>query len=254
MPDYSIIACNEIADSQQEGVSLKGGQTATVKLICTWENRHLLQADLVGNQRPWPHGGFTVPPICVSTTCVGLPGTAFYQDGQAGYYAEAEVTANYSTDIVDLISETLEPNTEFLTLDYKRFRWGAANGLPLLEGEAPGILYKNMNIVRTVYNVPELPAAILTCMGCCNVASYSSAMLGLTFPAETLLFNPPSPTRTITNMSSGNWTLGLKFSYKPNGWNKFWNAKTQTWLRFYEVTSGLVYNNYPLADFSDLLY
>jgi hypothetical protein len=176
--------------------------------------------------------------------------------GQSCEYLDALVTVAYSTEEEDLLSESLEPTAEFITLDYKRFRWSGADGDPLLEGEAPGKLVRNLNLVRNIMKIVDIPVATLDLPGSVNHEDYVSALLGLTFPAETLLFQPPAMSRTITTAGAKAWNLNLKFSYKPWGWNKYWRSKTETYERIYIVgMSGAdPYNMYPLNDFSDFLF
>jgi hypothetical protein len=187
--------------------------------------------------------------------------TYFEESGQACEVIDALVTINYSTkEPEELIAESLEPTAEFITLDYRRFRWGAANGDPVLEGEAPGKLLHGLNLVRTYYKIANPPAAILTLPGSVNNGAYNSSLLGLTFPVETLLFQPPQLSRKIDTEGAKKWDMTLKFTFKPEGWNKFWRAKTQQFERFwivstdgYGVDVGVQYNMYPLKDFSSLL-
>lgn len=251
MPDYSIIACSEEHNTASLTGDFTSGWSGSVTLRCAWSNRLALIADLVGNRRPFPGTGLTIPPQCTSASCVP-DGGAFSADGQTIVYSEGLVTANYSTEIIDLVSEVLEPRTEYRTMDYRRFRWGSATGDALLESEAPGMLMKSFDISRTLYQITSIPALYLTAGGHCNNASHTSALLGLTFPAETLMFQPGSIQRTITTAGASKWTVNMKFLYNPNGWNTYYRAKTQTWTRQY-LAGGSVWYNSPLVDMSPLL-
>lgn len=249
---YSSVSCCEEHAKISEGVGTDEW-TASVTLRCAWSNRWLLMADLVGNRRSWPHTGGKL--IARSASSVPAP-TYYVQDGQAAAYIDALVSVNYSSsgEEEDLVAESLEPTAEFLTLDYKRFRWGAANGDPLTEGEAPGKLLRSLALVRQLFKVESpLPGDLLTKIGYVNSSSYTSALLGLTFAKGTLLFQPPSLSRTITTDEVQAWNVTLKFMYKPETWNKYWRSKTQAYDEIFLVNGGK-YLAYPEGDFSAFLF
>ena len=246
---YSSITCYEEHGTATETRTLEDW-TASVVVRCDWANRHSLVADVLGNRREWPHAANG--PVAQTATINPAP-TRYGVTGQCINYIDALVTINYGTEKKDLISESLEPTAEFITLDYKRFRWGAANGTPLIEGEAPGKLVRGLSLVRTMYEVPApLPISLIELPGSVNDANYTSTLLGLTFPTETLLYQPPNLSRTITTAGTDGFTLTLKFMYKKEGWNKFWRHETQQYERIFMVDGGQ-YDNYPLDDFSDFL-
>lgn len=248
-PSY---ACSEEHGTVKEDVQ-DSGTTCSVTLRTAWSLRHSLVYDIVGNRRPWPHTSWPVQPLA-SQAAIVPDKTAYTTSGQSCTYIDALVTITYSTYILDICAESLEPTAEFLTLDWKRFRWGAKNGDPLLEKEAPGKLVKGLNLVRQLFNrTPPLSTSLLTLMGSSNQAAYTSALLGLTFAKETLIYQPPSLQRTIKTNGDMRFNLTLKFSYKPEGWNKYWRAKSQTWEEIFDVDTGL-YKCYPPADYSAFLF
>ena len=233
--------------------------TASRTLICPWSQRHTLLCDLISTQELYPYNSPGVRARAVSGTAKPF-GTLQLDAGGTNVtaYEKALVTVNYSTksgdenDAQDLISESLEPNIEFLTCDHNEFCWGSASGDKLKENEAPGRQVRSLDYVFTIYNMPSIPAAVLGLCGCVNNAPVTAQLLGLTFPTETLLYTPPQLSRTITTDGTGGWQMQFRFSYRPNGWNKYWRHKTQTWERIY-LASGGTYYNYPLGDFTPLL-
>lgn len=252
MSSYSLVPCAEEHLSISENIDVEGGINAQVTLRCDWEDRFALMQDILTVSKDYPQSGFNVNPQAYACACRPAEGKAT-SVGQINYYEYALVTVSYSTKIKDLVSESIEPTVEFLTLDHKRFRWGAADGDVLLEGEAPGMQMRGMNIVRTLYAIQQVPAAVLTSMGKSNDAAYTSQLLGLTFDTETLLYHPPNLSRVITSAGTEGFTLTMKFQYKPETWNKYWRAKTQTYEKIY-LAGGAEYKNFPPADFSSLLY
>lgn len=252
-----IPACEEHAGSGGTHAQnhTRNGAECAVTLRCNWEARHDLVADLLGNRRPWPHGVWADPPRATAASIRPFP-DAGITVGDSITYDHALVDVTYSTrEEVDVISESLEPTVEFLRLDYRNFRWEGAGGRPLKEDEAPGKVYKSLNLVRTHHAVePPLPISLLDLIGYVNDVEYFSALLGLTFPAETLLFQPPIPSRTVTSLGSRAFNLQMRFAYKPNGWNVFWRAESGIWERMYYKDNLTSYYNYPLGDFSDFLF
>jgi len=253
MGTYSAVACSEEHNTVSEGFDIETGMSAGVTLRCAWNDRFSLVADLLSTPRVYPGTGFASPPQAVNAS-IRSGGECGATDGQQLVYDHALVTVAYSHRIKDLISESLEPNVEFITQDYKRFAWAAADGDALLEGEAPGRQYKSLNLVRTLYNLSSMPAAVLTAIGQVNDTAYVSGLLGFTFDEETLLYQPPQLNRIIRTNGSEGWTLALKFSYKPQGWNKYWRAKSQAWEKIFLRDPAGEYKNYPPGDFSSILF
>lgn len=252
MANFSVVPCGEEHGTAKENFSLEDW-TATVTLRCDWVDRHSLAADLLTNSRSWPHSPYALAPQA-STVVIRADETAFVTVGQGCEYIHALLDVSYSSTKRDLISESLEPNVEFSILDHRRFRWGAGDGDPLLEGESTGMLKRSLNLVRTLYQVePPLPIVLLTGVGGVNHADYTSDLLGLTFAQETLLFAPPQLSRTIRTDGSDGFNITMKFSYKPDGWNKYWRAKTQSYQRIHVYGESDPYYSYPKVDYSDLL-
>lgn len=254
---YSLIDCSEEHTTVGENFTLESGMAASVMLRCNWADRHALVEDILGGGRVYPNTGFLNPPLAASAAIKPAP-TNYGVTGQSIDYVHALVTVNYSNEVektgTDLVSESLEPTIEFLTEDYRRFRWSAADGDPLLEGEAPGRQFHSLNLVRTLYNVVSMPAAVRTAIGGVNDAVYNSALLGLTWNAEELLYHPPNLSRVIKTDGIAGWTLTMKFSDKPEGWNKYWRAKTQTWEAIFLADGGGEYKSYPPKSFASILF
>lgn len=252
MATYSpVVACYEEFRTQQEDWDLEG-PTASVQLRCAWADRHNLIADLLGNSRDWPHGPYTNPPQAQRAS-ISPFATTQASVGQSITYDDALVSVEYGFDSRDLVSESLEPTAEFITLDHRRFRWGAADGPPLKQAEAPGKLRRGLTLQRTLYRqAPPLSTQLLTSVGGINDTAYVSSLLGLSFPQGTLLFTPPNLSISVQADGTDGYTIAMKFMYKPEGWNSFWRAESQAYEDIYLV-GGAQYLNYPEVDMSDLL-
>lgn len=250
----AVTCCEEHGSSRREDWTDQG-LNCSVVLRCAYSNRHLLAADVVGGRRVWPFNSLARAKSC---SIVPFPSQAA-TDGQGLIFEDALVTVNYSQfdgDPTDLVSESLEPSIQFITLDHKLFRWKEKTGDVLQEEEAPGRQMYSLSLKRTLFKrEPPLPTGLLDLPGSVNDTPYTSALLGLTFPAETLLFAPGSLSRTIKSDFSGTaFDINLNFVYQKQGWNKFWRQKTQDFERIVVAETGANYDNYPQEDFSDFLF
>lgn len=248
-----IVGCAEVHGSRKEDVN-EDNTVCTVQLRCPWANRFTLAADLLTNRRAWPDlSGWSRPPRAISVGIVPLlsMGVAL---NQSFIYEDALVNVTYSTKFQDAIIEELEPLSEFTVLDFKRFRWTAKDGDPLLENEAPGKLVRGMALSRTILNVtPPLPTVLRDGVGSVNDTSYTSTALGITFEAEELMLGQPKITRNVRSDGTSTFSVAMKLAFRKNGWNKYWRAKTETYEEIFDVDNNAPYKSYPLVDMSDIL-
>jgi hypothetical protein len=256
MAFFSTVDCSEVAGTATEGYDeLNGYMKASVQLRCAFGDRHALVADVVGNRRQWPKGSGGVPPRAVTAQIVPeitAPADAG-TDPQILLYFSALVTVSYTTLIADVFTEEIEPTAEFVTLDSKLFRWGSGTG-PTLEGEeAPGFLIRGVNFVRKDFFIFSLDPALLSLPGTVNDSTLTPALLdGFTFAAETLLFAPPQISVKMSSTGVASFDVTKKWTYKPEGWNKYFRAKTNAYASIF-VAGGSEFKSYPPADHSVLI-
>lgn len=249
------VSCAEEAGSQNESYDDERGiLRASVQLRCVYGDRHALVADICGTRRQWPKGAAGQVPRAATASIVPVvsPHDTLAVDGEILIYKEALVTINYTTEIVDVISESIEPTAEFVTQDYKLFRWGSANGDPLREEEAPGKLVRGINFVRTELNLSTIDASLLSLVGSINQSAIIGTLLSFTFAAETLLYAPPTISYKKDSTNVIKFDVTKKFSYNQNGWNKFYRPYSGAYERIY-IAGGGQYDNYPVADLSGLV-
>lgn len=267
MGAYTAIAdVHEEAHTQLETYDAQGGvATAQVVLRCAWGDRHSVVSDILSNFRAWPHSGGINPAIAQRCGIRPAQNSSYTVSNSACVYEQALVTVDYTTDTEQLIgatagsnglkySDSIEPLVEFSTLDPARFRWTNANGALLRQNEAPGRQMHKLSLVRTIYNMPSIPASALTLGGTVNSVAYVSSVLGLTFAIETLLFNPPTIQRNTDISGSVTQNVTVKFAYQAAGWNKFWNQQAKAYAEIYDVEAGAVYKNFPPQSFADWLF
>ena len=258
----------EIQGSPVETWTLEGFQ-ATRTLMCDWADRKTLVGELAG---------LTYPLIAnTGSIALQLGSVPFEAEnkgaGSVAAYEKALVTVEYGPSEGTVYSESLEPTAEFLTEDYNRFQWGPNVGgdpsTPLEENEAPGRLIRGFDYVLTRHNLVIVPTAVIDLIGHVNSATVTPLMgifasggwgiPSISFAAETLLFQPPTITRTTTIAGVEGATCVYRLTYKPNweagvalGWNYFWRAETQKYEAIYQKDSVFQAELYPTGNFGVL--
>lgn len=241
------------------------GINCTVDLRCPWAERHKQLINILENANPWPYpfdddfGEITSYALSASVQNLKAAGAT---EGQGNSYEHAILTVNYGSlqsggnGPSQLFTESLEPSGELLTLPAEFFSWTSddTDGTDVLkEDEAPSKPVLACDYCVTYFRVAEIPISILTLVDHVNEANVFSASLGLTFPAETLLFQPPKVSRTVAAGSANLWTLDCRFSFRQNGWNKFWRAKELEWGQVYIKGTTTVYKSFPTGNFVGLV-
>jgi hypothetical protein len=244
-----------------------GVNTAVVQLVCDWADRYTVVNDIIGNAKTWPLGG-SVTAVAIKAAIRGVQNSAYTTTNGTIGYAQAQIDITYSnqteeaqtgaedsTAFPDLkYVDSIEPTIEFQKLDFNQFRWDGGDRLD--EREAPARQLRGLSLVRTIYGFTTLPADTLSLVGKVNEDAYTSSLLGLAFAPETLLFTPPSISQNVQTDGSVKRTATIKMIYKPETWNKFWRAKTQTYVKMqkWDGAAWTDYDNYPVADMGNWLF
>lgn len=250
------------------------GFTATRILRCAWDDRLALMDELQGTFSDGV-GGYTnelphLYPHRDSVRCVGVSNIvghdddnpqAFGGDLKVAAYSYALLTVNYAEagdpaggggGSVELTDESISPFSEFLTIPPKGLKWGSTSGDALTDDETIGKLFKGFNWDLTRLNVASVGSEYATLIGCVNDAEITSTRLGFTFPAETLLFQPPLLTRKVNaDGVSSKWTIKTSLAFKPQGWNVFWRASANAYVAIFNAAGQV--KPYTPADFSPII-
>lgn len=252
----STIQSFEVSGSQQETYNDDLGlMTASVQLQCAYTDRHALVADICGNRRAWPKGAAGIVPkaATASITPIETPGGSALGD-ELITYGRALVTINYTTKIVELASESIEPYSEFLTLPHYQFRMGSGGGRQLDEQEAPGRQMRGISFVRTDLDVSSpLSSSLIDLVGYVNSDSITWSLLGLTSPPDTLLYQPPQISYKIDSTNVIKYTVVKRFTYNPNKFNWYYDSRTAAWQQIYVQGASSPFLSYPSATFSGAL-
>lgn len=270
VPSSISVVYSEMNDSPQESWDETGPKMVR-KLKCAWSDRWLFAKQLLGYN--WaaglniiynlPHAYPGVSNVFAVAVTSIVPFGAI-KDGfssKIAEYTEAVLTVQYEPfpignvlGVQTLVSESLEPIVEFLTMPNRKLFWDAGKTQKLETDEAPGVMIRMLNWNYTIHHMPYIPDEVLTLPGYVNDSAITSPTLGKTFAAETLLFNPPFTTRQITTEGAQDWEVTYSFSYRQQGWNKLPKAgESVTEFKIIFDNSGSEFKIYPTADLSAVL-
>ncbi len=108
--------------------------------------------------------------------------------------------------------------------------WKWLSNAKITTESAPDIIAHEIlkTYVITRYNVTTYPrVGIQLCAGKVNNLPFPAASSAGIFPAETLRFDGDDFQReTFSDGKTNGWTITLRFSYNPNGWNRLFNPST----------------------------
>jgi hypothetical protein len=269
MPAQTITETyEELLGSPTETIS-EEGFTAQRTLKCAWSDRLTLAAKFKGG---WFGSTYYVPqayPDFGSARVIAVTVNPYDEkvlpaggtDLTRASYTAAQLVVTYKTgtdsgnpadDGKPQVEESLEPFAEYLTLPAQGLFWGSTSGDPLKDDEAPGKLFRGVVWNYTVSGIVDIPDAVYDLTGKVNSSDEHSYSLNRTFAAETLLYTPPLLRRIVMPNGTLAWSIQMKFSYKPQGWNTFWRAKTQAWERIYNASGEAP--PYDTGDFEALIF
>jgi hypothetical protein len=229
--------------TENQSIIAPGHFTAIRRLMCAWDDRQTLRKEILtypDSLYPDTYRPEGLTGVAIKARIDPHPGRITGVDsGTLASYDYAVLTVTYASLLMEyygqpdklFMRERMQPTTEFLTDGTHYLFWDDGTRLP--DDQCPQRLYRSFDLVRTYYQIPIVPAAVMSLVGCCNSDVVPAPFLGLSFPAQTLLWQPCTTNRTL--MASGNaaWNATFRLSYRPNGWNKFWNPGANKWSFLY---------------------
>ena len=233
------------------------GITASVTLRVPEAGHEQVAADLMLNRRVWPKpvpGG--IVPQCDGVTAAPADVQQYVVDGglEVITYPEMFLTVSYTTiELAQPTVDSIEPTAEFITLDSRCFRWGGPNGGLVMPEEAPGLLLRGFNFVRTFSDRTTPPHTdYVTKVGHVNNAPVFSSTLNFTFGTETLLYQPPNISWSPRLDGSVRFNVVLKGTFKPETWNKYYRSLVGAWQFMHLAGDINPFRSYPLADMTNI--
>ena len=276
MNEYTGVALG-FTVSQEQGSYAEPVNTSewspTITLRCPFVNRYTLIAALTG--RAWPHGPSglgIIRPIAIgfSIRGDGKPDSdTLNTDTQSFDYRDALVTVNYQRAIAsasssggppdpnipsfDFFTEVIDPTIEYARLPHDELFWSDTNK-PLSPEQTPGMPLYRERYTRTYFGI-QLPisANFTNLQNHINNADVVSPTLGVTYPAQTVLYGNRRVNYSLRTDGSQAANLSLDFTFRQETWRKHWNFESQS---FQEILNqnGDVVEFPPEADLSPILF
>lgn len=234
----------------------ENGILVTEKFMINWDNLLVFASEVLANGgedcQHCPDMGVRARRI---SDVEGIGRTGAGPTTQFASYSIAHVTVEYaspqsSSDKKETdssgqtYSESFEDTTEFFTLSVEDetkeplFRWGILDSDDrVLGAEAPGVMVNGFDYLLTFYERPHFDDRILTeYPNTVNACLRTTKRTGVPFPPQTLLFHRPSINDVVTASGHVAWNIGYRFSYRQNGWNKFYRPSTGIWSSIYKAS------------------
>ena len=251
MAEWSTITdVAEVVDSISETTTTTG-KTGSVVLTCPWSQRFAVRDDLILTSRIWPYDNPTNLLSLRATSCVinpnGVSGAPDPASPQLHVYEKALLNVGYETvqapDPTSLSSpytafqETITPSIDWIRLDHTLFRWASGGNLAeVRRDEAPALPIGRLAFERTYFNWSgAFPSEYLDATATTNSDTVTSVMLGRTFPPGTLIYQPGTANQSVSSDGSRSATLSVRFLYKREGWNRWYNAELMNVAEFVVV-------------------
>ncbi len=301
MPQYIVLETTlTVAHEEQDPGRTEDRTTssfsATRVLKCAWDDRRTLELELLGNvaadtdtiifTRGHRFPDFTKA-LVVSVNTKGFGGSrkTATADADVIEYEFAELTVRYevpdgentpsqddqSDDEAVLITESLEPSAEFLTLPGRELffcetpdadgKCVAGTKLPVPEGLGISKIKMFVDWVYTIHRNTFIPPEFFDpaspIIGKVNDICLRSKRLSfgdkfIEFGPETLLMQAPSLDREITTEGTQAWRITVRMTWNPEGWNKFQRVANVAPSKLVD-SGGLPQDIYELTDFRNVI-
>ena len=246
------------------------GQNAEWKVRCAWADRYTLANQLVSYPDDvYPYwfnlsgsfSGATNPLYLLGQKIEPAPHeTVGGASGATGFaqYPEAIITNKYTNINMfrgkggAVIRIEFSPSSQALPVSHWNLSWNS-DGRSVGEREV-GVLRNPCMLYKLTYlRATSIPLAYTTLGGTVNAAAYTNELLGITFPAQTLLYEPGPIAVSIKSSGQMQATVTQFAHYAYNGgygWNYFWRAEKVRWEQ--QRTPDGIYTPYPATDWSGL--
>ena len=208
----------------------------------------------------------------------GFPLTGLVEtptDIKKAEYTQAQVVVMYErpeytrrNDNDALVSESIEPASEFITYSNKGLNFNSAgvispvptsiataNLVPVEESEAPAGIIRMFDWVYTYHKMPYIPAPLIDYTGYVNQYPITSASLGMTYPEGTALLGNPSITRDWTIDGIGLWKITVRITVRRKDWNLFPKPSLGGMMEFLPIydDGGLRTYPFPYTDYAAII-
>lgn len=256
----------------KENFTSEGDIRVIDQFLCAWDDRFQLTKELLGYRK-----GRTIhhPAYYPVDNDIEIYAKNIEMEPLDDRYTKARLTIEfgvldydplqpyYFNGIPIYITETIQPATEFLTLDNTDIYWG--DNTAISDVEAPAKIIRMLEWSYTLHQVPfavssSFTGAIFGLPGKINDRNMYSELWKDYFPARTLLAGNPTINHTITSAGKRTMDITMTFTFRNIEWNRFPRVRAGasggdlTWEYLYASTgaSGQI-KPYEEADFSGFI-
>ena len=256
MAKWCRFECNEVHNARVENWNLEN-PTVTVRLMCDDDLRHQVIQDLILFRRPYPFNssGFkpdlfahevrlvtdkaTYGTVAPDTQVIDYNFDTYvevmYRILPGQLYCASAIGAcceNQNALGILYVTESFEPEVDFLTFDYKHFYWKVGADCtpadpdteePINRGSEGGWRMEKLIVKRTVQGYKGIPGGALTWEGKVHDGDYISDINKQVFLKETLLFKDVRFRRGPFNYAYNFPTIEISADliHRSTGWNTF---------------------------------
>lgn len=246
----------ELDGSPVESRDHRGRLVATRMFECDWADRLTILNDLIaagGEQYPYSGGS---PIFCLGVKCDPFESGPIVDANGLNTYQKVKITAEYGTresrvtqphpdNPTQLFSESWDPSIEFLTVDYRKFKWATSYQVPvsfdpttgdvtawkpsfeLTADQAPGFQLHGAVYTYTRHNMTTVPTELQDLEGSINQYFVRTVTFGRTLPAQSCLMLPCPIEVAWFSAPGGGWPIPrVSVSFRMHfrnipSWNKF---------------------------------
>lgn len=254
----------EELDTYPRTLWVKGVFLGTRRLKCAWSDRITLLRELDSVENvSWPYGDGPSDAFLfkVDDDPLGRQTEPIDAVEHKATYDYAILTCWYANEGPrlygnQLITESLSSDYSGATLPYCNFRWDSGVGTLLHPQEAPKIELYSFVLTQIFHRVYGVPTWVKARMRRVNPLAYATYSLGLVFPAETMLYQPPHIVSTAKLWGANTYDIIVRYAIHPSwadelpsgqvalGWNSFWRLETSRYEPIYMAGGGR-YIQYP---------
>ncbi len=169
-------------------------------------------------------------------------------------YIDYQVTAWYTTKGPRLLGgvlylEQIVPSQFGFHANPEKLEW-ASGSVALTDQDRVPIFVPACTVRRKWPKTLTISSWVINDMSKTNAAAWTSPLIGITFPAQSLLLGPPTITSSFTLGKLTTYAVEVDYEYRPANWNYPWRTDTFSFEAARASGGGATFTPHPTANFS----
>ena len=249
---YDEINWSEQRRSPREQWRSDGTFVAKRILKCDWDDRYLLISDIgASGGENYPH----LPQIGATASAAEV--TPIGQSFPSGNIlihdvAWVEITYIWSPFTPTwvggvLVSEKIRGGMFNLRLDPERLLW--EDNEPIDQTDAPDFPVAVLYYDLTLHQVTSESPLVYSLIGSSNANIVTAYLLNFSAAVEKLLYSSVVVRKSVGLGITDKMDVTQSFIYKPQGWNRWFRSKTNSWERVKYADTDTQVTPHPLVSF-----